>query len=49
MPNLVQEVPDETFGSIYAVDYSRLNTILWGVCKHLLTRVEALETALFNK
>ena len=33
MPNLVREVDDDTFGSIYAVDYGRLTTLLWGVCK----------------
>ena len=49
MPNLVREVGDDTFGSIYAVDYSRLCTLLWSVSRNLITRVEALETALFNK
>ena len=49
MPNLVREVDDETFGSIYAVDYSRLCTLLWGVSRNLITRVEQLETALSNK
>ena len=49
MPNLVKEIPDDTFGSIYAVDYGRLTTLLWGTCRNLLTRVEALETALRNK
>ena len=34
MPNLVREVDDDTFGSIYAVDYGRLTTLLWGVCKN---------------
>ena len=33
MPNLVREVDDDTFGSIYAVDYGRLTTLLWGACK----------------
>ena len=49
MLNLVKEVPDDTFESIYAVDYGRLTTLLWGVCKNLITRVEALETASINK
>ena len=44
MPNLVQEVADDNFGSIYAVDYGRLNTILWGVCKNLIKRIEMLES-----
>ena len=43
MPNLVQEIPDENFQTIYAVDYSRLTTILWGVCKNLIRRIEILE------
>ena len=46
MPNLVKEIPDDTFGSIYAVDYGRLTTLLWGTCRNLLSRVEQLETAL---
>ena len=44
MPNLVQAVPDDNFGSIYAVDYGRLNTILWSVCKNLIKRIEILES-----
>ena len=44
MPNLVQEVPDDNFGAIYAVDYGRLNTILWGVCQNLIKRIEILES-----
>ena len=43
MQNLVQEVPDETFQTIYAVDYGRLTTILWGVCKNQIKRIEILE------
>ena len=43
MPNLVQEIPDETFDNIYVIDYSRLTTILWGVCKNLIKRIEILE------
>ena len=33
MLNLVKEIPDDSFESIYAVDYGRLTTLLWGVCK----------------
>ena len=40
MQNLVQEVPDETFQTIYAVDYGRLTTILWGFVKK---RIDILE------
>ena len=43
MQNLVQEVPDDTYEQIYAVDYGRLTTILWGVCKNLIKRIEILE------
>ena len=43
MPNLVQEIPDENVQTIYAVDYSRLTTILWGVCKNRIRRIEILE------
>ena len=49
MPNLVKEIPDDTLGNIYAVDYGRLTTLLWGTCRNLLSRVEQLETALINK
>ena len=44
MPNLVQQIPDETLDQIYAIDYSRLTTILWGVCKNLIKRIEILES-----
>ena len=47
--NLVKEMSDDDFGSIYGIDYGRLTTLLWGVCRNLLTRVELLETALSNK
>ena len=43
MQNLVQEVPDDTYEQIYAVDYGRSTTILWGVCKNLIKRIEILE------
>ena len=43
MQNLVKEIPDDTFDKIYAVDYGRLTTLLWGVCKSLITRIEILE------
>ena len=43
MQNLVKEIPDDTFETIYAVDYGRLTTILWGVCKNLIRRIEILE------
>ena len=49
MSYIIQEVPHDTHGTIYAIDYSRLTTILWGTCRNLLARVEALETALNNK
>ena len=49
MSNLVQEVSHDTHGTIYAIDYSKLSTILFGVCKNLISRVEALETSLNNK
>ena len=48
MQHLVKEIPDDTFETIYAVDYGRLTTLLWGVCKKIITRVETLE-ALINK
>ena len=44
--NLVKEIPDNTYETIYAVDYSRLTTLLWGVCRHLISRVETLESQL---
>ena len=47
--NLVKEMSDDDFGSIYGIDYGRLTTLLWGTCRNLLSRVEALETALSNK
>ena len=47
--NLVKEMLDDDFGSIYGIDYGRLTTLLWGVCRNLLTRVELLETALSNQ
>ena len=43
MPNLVQEIPDEQLENIYAIDCSRLTTILWGVCRDLIKRIEILE------
>ena len=43
MHNFVQEVTDDTYGQIYVVDYGRLTTILWGVCKNLIKRIEILE------
>ena len=44
MLNLVKEIPDNTHGSIYAIDYSRLTTLLWGVCRNLIKRIEILES-----
>ena len=44
MPNLVQEIPDETFGNLYGIDYSRLTTILWATCRDLIKRIEVLES-----
>ena len=44
--NLVKEIPDNTYETIYAVDYSRLTTLLWGVCRNLISRVETLESQL---
>ena len=41
--NIVQEVPDEALDNIYAIDYSRLTTILWGCVKNLIARIEILE------
>ena len=49
MQNLVQEVPDDTYEQIYAVDYGRLTTILWGVCKNLIKRIEILENKSIKK
>ena len=43
MQNRVQEVQDDTYEQTYAVDYGRLTTILWGVCKNLIKRIEILE------
>ena len=47
MPNLVQEIPDETFGNIYGIDYSRLTTVLWATCRDLIIRIEILESNFF--
>ena len=44
MLNLVKEIPDDTHGSIYAIDYNRLTTLLWGVCRNLIKRIEILES-----
>ena len=44
MPNLVQEIPDETLGNLYGIDYSRLTTVLWATCRDLIKRIEVLES-----
>ena len=49
MPNLVQEIPDETLRNLYGIDYSRLTTVLWATCRDLIKRIEILESKYFLK
>ena len=41
--NLVMSTQNDDNVSLKGIDYGRLTTVLWGVCKILIARVEALE------
>ena len=40
----IAQMSYNTGNPLWGLDYARLTTVLWGVCKHLQSRVDALES-----